>query len=127
MIKRFLNYFTKDKPAKETPMNLEKIPWNQVVKKCYDKNLNFAHPVSKIIYLDDKTERAVILKKPEGLFTLTFEKLYPFDDEELKYLSLDLHGYWSQNTCKIYGIFDTEENAINTIFSVPPFKYNKSI
>lgn len=103
---------------------LKIIPWNEIVDECYDKQLCYIYDIAKVIYTDDRTERAVILHKPNGLYTIIVEKLYPFDDDELKYGISDLHGYW--RTCNDVGsIFDTEERAKNSIMADPPFKYNR--
>ena len=128
IFKKILRPFNKKEPSPENPSAaLEKIPWSEVVKECYDKSLNYNYPIIRVIYSDDKAERAVILQKLDKIFTISFEKLYPFDGDELKYCSSGcLHGYW----CPIYqrnSFFDTEESALTEIFSSHPFKYNKSV
>ena len=112
-------YKRKTQPAN---VSLERIPWNEVVDECYDKQLSFVYDITKVIYTDDRTERAVVLQKPDGLYTVVLEKLYPFDDYELRYA--ESHGYWSPYN-RIISIFDTEECAVNSIIADPPFKYNK--
>ena len=114
------NRFKNKKQAEHTP--LAKIPWHEIVSECYDKGLEFAHPVVRVIYSDDKSERAVILQKSDMTYTVTYERLYPYDDEELKYLYDGLHGYWGPVEQHILSIFDTEEKAINEVLSEPPFK-----
>jgi len=106
---------------------LQPILWNELVKECYDKNLDYIYPVVKVIYTDDKTERAVILRKSDTLCTIDFSKLYPYDEDELQYISNGLHGYWSPTSSNGNSIFDTEKDATNAILSEPPFKYNKSV
>ena len=130
VFKNLFNLFNKNKQAIETSLDtkpIEKIPWKEVVKECYDKNLDFIYPVTKVIYADDKTERAVILQKPDMTYTIASQKLYPFDDDELKYIGNGLHGFWSPSEQDLCSIYDTEENAMSEIFSSPPFKYNKCI
>jgi hypothetical protein len=123
ILKSLFSHFSRNKQTG----NLKTIPWNEVVKECYDKNLNFIHPVTKVIYTDEKTVRAVILQRPDMSYTIAFEKLYSFIDNELKYLNNgDLHGYWSSSNSS-RSIFDTEERAVNEVFSTPPFKYNKCL
>jgi hypothetical protein len=117
----------KEQASAAPPGSLEKIPWNEVVNECYDKELRFIHPVAKVIYSDDRSERAVILKKSGALFTVVFERLHPLNEDELKCLAPPaLHGFWGS-----YGgrksVFDSEANASNAIFSEPPFSHNKSI
>ena len=120
--------FQKNKKAKAASQKaIETISWNEIVKECYNKNLEFIYPVSKVIYANDKAERAVILQKSDALFTIVFEKLYPFDDDELSYTNSDIHGYWSPNTNSMNSVFDSAEAAARAIFSEPPFKYNKQI
>lgn len=127
-LKNIFSSFNKNKKTTATTLkSLEQVSWSEIVKECYDKGLNFIHPIVKAIYTDDRTERAVILKKSDTVFTIAFEKLYPFDEDELKYLTHDLHGYWCPNSCSMNSIFDTAETATNAIFSDPPFKYNKAI
>lgn len=120
----FQKYFHMAQQKKQ-PVNipLAKIPWSEVVDECYDKQLTFMYDVSNVIYTDNKTERAVILRKPDGLYTVAFERLYPFDDDILEYGIYDLHGFW-QNYSGFVSLFDTEERAANSIMSEPPFKYN---
>lgn len=127
IINIFRRFSKNKKPIMTQPEALEKITWSDTVKECYDIGLSFIYPVAKVIYSDDKTERAVILQKSDILYTISFEKLYPFDDEELKYTKDSLHGYWSPNVDSMKSIFDSEANAINAIFSEPPFKYNKRV
>ena len=124
-LKDFFRLFHKNKQTANAP--LEKIPWNEVVKECYNKGLNYIYPVVKIIYSDDKTKRAAILQKPDMSYTISFEKLYPYDDDELKYFFNGLHGYWSHDDSSMNSIIDTEENAVIAVFSEPPFKYNKCV
>ena len=107
--------------------HLQPIPWRQVVKECFDTGLDFIYPIIKVIYTDDKAKRAVILHRPDETFTIAYQSLYPFNDDELKYFSVGLHGFWSPSEVDGYSVFDTEERAINEVFSDPPFKYNKSI
>jgi len=122
------NLFNKNKQSIEESTNtIERKPWNVVIKECYDKGLDFIYPIIKVIYSDDKAQRAVIMQKPDMLYTTTFQKLYPYNDDELRYLSVDLQGFWSTSEDNICGIFDKKENAENEIFSIPPFKYNRCI
>ncbi len=128
IIKKIFDRFKMHRKTVNTPLEIiEKVPWSEVVKACYDKNLNFTYPVTKVIYTDDKTERAVILQKPNMSYTIAIQKLYPFDDEELKYTNHSLPGFWSPGEQDIRSIYDTEERAVNAIFAEPPFKYNKCI
>lgn len=103
------------------------MPWKQIVEECYDQNLSFAHPIVRIVYADSKDERAVILQRPDTLFTISFEKLYPFDEDELRYSPSGLHGYWGPNACGTSSFFDSEENAMKAILSERPFKHNKAV
>ena len=120
--------FKKNKQTVQMPLEcLGKISWNEVVKECYDKGLNFIHPIVNVIYTDDKAERAVILKKPDLSFTIAYEKLFPFDEDELKYIDNGLHGYWGPKNGSGKSVFETEESAVNSIFSEPPFKYDRQI
>ena len=123
IIKKLFNRFKKK--TKQT--HLEQIPWRDVVDECYDKGLEFTYPIVKVIYADNKSERAVILNRPDMTYTVVFQKLYPFDEEELKHFSVGLHGYWAPSEQDTGNVFDTEEHATNSVFSTPPFKYNKCV
>lgn len=125
ILKKIFNRLSRKNQSAATP--LQPIPWNEVVKECYDKNLEYIYPVAKVMYADDKTERAVILKKSDALYTIDFSKLYSYDEDELQYISGGLHGYWGPAMNSGKSIFDTEEDATTAIFSEPPFKYNKSV
>jgi len=111
---------------KQTPIgHCVKMSWNEVVDACYDKHLDcFVNDVIKVIYSDDKVERAVILQRPDKLYSITFEKLCFYYDDELKYLTPDsLPAYWCPNNSGMNSIFDTEEEALSAIMTTPPFKY----
>jgi hypothetical protein len=125
ILKKIFSRFSKNNQPAGTP--LQPIPWSEIVKECYDKNLEYIYPVAKVIYADDKTERAVILKMSDALYTIDFSKLYPYDEDELQYISNGLHGYWGPATNNGKSFFETEVEAITAIFSEPPFKNNKSI
>ena len=108
------NRFTKNAQAINTPQR--HFSWEEIVAACYDKQLEYLHNVVKVIYTDDKTERAVILQKPDGLYKISLEKLCAYEEE---YGFSDLPGYWLPYS---YGsIFDTVERAINAIMAEPPF------
>ena len=100
----------------------DKKSWDKITEECYDRNLSFTDDVIQVIYTDAETERAVILQRSDRLITIVFEKLSLYDDNELMYIGEDdVHGYWHPyNHNK--SIFDTEESAVNAVFSEPPFK-----
>ena len=123
--KKVFSRFHINNQSAATP--LQPIPLSKIIEECYDKNLEYIYPVFKVIYADDKTERAVILKTSDALYTVYFSKLYPYDEDELQYISNGLHGYWSPATGNGISVFGTEEDAATAIFSEPPFKYNKSV
>jgi len=50
--------------------------WNKIVKECYNEDLNFIFDVVKVIYSNDREERAVILRQLDGLYTVAWQKLY---------------------------------------------------
>ena len=125
ILNKIFRRFNKKKQTINAP--LKHIPWNEIVNECYDKGLNFIYPVTKVIYSDDKSKRVAILQKPDMSYTICFEKLYPYDDDELKHIGNGLHGYWSPDNHSMNSIFDTEENAIMSVYSEPPFKYNKCV
>jgi len=102
-----------------------KIPWSEIVDECFNKGLDFAHPHTKVIYTDNKTQRAVILQKPDMTYTIMYQILYPLTDDELMYSTDGLHGYWHPSALAMISIFETENSAEKAILSEPPFKYNK--
>lgn len=71
-----------------------------------------------MVYTENRENRAVILQRPDGLYTVELGTLYPFDEEELQYGVSDLSGYWRSG-----GIFDTPDCAEACIRSAPPYKY----
>ena len=126
IFKNIFSFFGKKNQATKTPLN--QMQWKDIVKECYDKDLDFIYPVAKVMYTDDKTQRAVILQRPDMTYTIMHQVLYPFDDDELEYITDGgLHGFWSPTQPSFCGIFDAIDTATNEIFSDPPFKYNKSI
>ena len=127
-IKNIFNRSPKKKPtvyASVQRTSKESIPRPEVIKKCYDKGLEFIHPVVKVIYTDAKSERAVILQNPDMTYTVRYEKLYPFSDEEIEFLSLEVPGFWSLQDGN--SIYDTAEKATDEVLLAPPFKYNKCV
>lgn len=114
-----------DKKNKSSYEQSKRLSWSDIIDECYDKQLDFTDAfVSKVIYTDNKEKRAVILLMPNGCYSVVFEILYPYDDDELQYIATtDLHGFWSQYDCTS-SFFDTEERAVASVFSEPPFKYN---
>ena len=128
VLKNLFNWFNKNKQPNETSFNIvKKKPRNEIIRECYDKGLTFVDPIIKVVYTDDKTERAVILQKSDRLYTVAFEKIYFLDDDELTYNSVGLQGYWCTDADSMNSFLDTEENAVDTIYSTPPFKFNKCI
>ncbi|MHC1696117.1 MAG: hypothetical protein AB9835_12790 [Eubacteriales bacterium] len=128
ILKYLFNLFYKNKKKNRAPITtMEQIPWDDIINECYDKGLDFIYPVIKTIYTDDKTQRAIILRKPNGLFIVKYEQLFEFNDEELKYNSSGMHGFWSPMDYGTNSIYDTEKTAIREILSKPPYKYNKCI
>ena len=114
-----------NKAIKAPQKTVKTTSWEEVLEECYDKGLSFIYPIRKVIYTDDKAERAVILEKTDTIFTIAFEKLYQFDDDELAFINSDTHGYWAPTSYSMSSVFDTMEAAVKAIFSEPPFKYNK--
>lgn len=128
MIKKIFDKIKKNKHISEThSSSLVEISWRDVVRECYDTGLNHVYAIIRVVYSDNKEQRAVILKRADGLFSVVYEDLYPYSDDELKYISAGLHGYWRPALHASKSIFDTEESAINAVYSEPSFKYNKSI
>ena len=75
----------------------------------------------KTIYTDDKTERAIISQRADGLFSVSFEKFIQACNDEEDYQ----YEYWGRSNNTIH-LFDTIEHAICSVMSEPPFKYNES-
>ncbi|MCL2048089.1 MAG: hypothetical protein FWG87_05110 [Defluviitaleaceae bacterium] len=125
IIQKILNRLKKKNQPTYT--HLEPIPWSAVVSECYNQGLNFTLPVIEVIYTDDKSERAVILQKSERLYSLVYEKLCPYHEDELKYISEGLHGFWSSCAHGNTSLFETRESAVKAVYSDAPFKYNKSV
>ena len=101
------------------------ILWEEIVEECYDEGLSFVYPIVKVIYTGDKSARAVILRKSAELYTIAFERLCAFEDEELQYIENGARGYWSPTLESMRSIFDTEIEAVAEVYSVSPFKNEK--
>ena len=96
--------------------------WDEIINTCYDKQLSgFGNHVVKVIYADNKAERAIVLQKRDTLYCIALEKLYAYDDDELEYF--DLPAYWDPYVTRMNSIFDTKERAIEEVMLTPPFKY----
>ena len=119
------NLFNRKNKTSQAPLNQPKpLSWSEIVDECFDKQLTFTDYVSKVIYSDNREKRAVILLKPDGRYTVVFEILYPYEEDELKSDDTNqMHGFWSRYECSS-SIFDTEERAVASVLSEPPFKYN---
>ena len=96
--------------------------WNELVNWYYEDEPH--SNITKFIYLDDKTERAVINLRKDGFYNIFFERLYPYDFESFHEYSEFVEGaYWS--SYEFSGIFDSVESAEKEIVLRPPFKYNR--
>ncbi|MCL1862736.1 MAG: hypothetical protein FWF78_04120 [Defluviitaleaceae bacterium] len=76
--------------------------------------------IAKTIYTDDGEERAVILQRQDGLFTVILEKFYRMQNYEEDYV----YDGWGEST-NIKSIFNSFEDAVCTVMSESPFKYNR--
>jgi len=99
-----------------------KKPWPEIILECYEEIPNyFAHPIAKAIYCGEKTHRAVILHRPDGLFQVATEKLIPFHDDELQYIGDGFQAFWSSDNQMYTGIYESAESAEAAILTIAPF------
>ena len=75
----------------------------------------------KTIYTDDEGERAVILQRKDGLFSVKVEKFYRMCNYEEDYH----YEYWGRSENDMVRLLDTLEHAICAVMSEPPFKYDE--
>lgn len=99
---------------------LKEIPFEDIIRECYDIDLNFTSPIAKVIYNYNNTIRAVILHRNDDTFRIHYEKLLPFDEDELKYAISKYHGFWSP--IEMSGIIDTVGTAEKIISENVEFK-----
>lgn len=105
-------------------------PWEEIVEMCYDKQLDcYEDYMEKVIYSKSKDFRAIIFKTSTDIYTVSYEKLYPWDEEDeyemIEYWSGGLPGYWggfSTSAVSTNSFYDSLKTAEREIFSMPEFK-----
>ncbi len=105
-------------------------PWEEIIEMCYDKQLDcYGDEVVKVIYSKPKDFRAIILKASTGIYTVSYEKLYPWDSdneyEMFEYWSGGLPGCWEpfcDGSFATSSFYDTLKTAEKEVFSMPQFQ-----
>ena len=128
LIKKIKEFFSKRQQSRQAgKFEVPPMPsWEEIVKIMYDKNLAFGEEIVKVIYSQDKTNRFVVLKSEKGFYTYCFETIFPFDEEEWKYVSQDkdaLPAQWeTPAVAASYSLFETEEIAMRELLCTPEYK-----
>lgn len=105
-------------------------PWDEIIEMCYDKQLGgYDDAIEKVIYSKSKDFRAIILRTSTNIYTVSYEKLYPWDEEDKyemsEYWSGGLPGYWGGFSTSAIGtksFYDSLKTAEREIFSIPEFR-----
>ena len=114
-------FLRKEKQKDNSSLNYN-LSMEEIASIMYDKQLDYTFEVVKTIYSKDKTKRYVLLKANDGTIRYQYEKLVPYDAEELQYLKPDsLPAYWSLVSDTNH-IFDSIDTAIKEIQSDPEYK-----
>lgn len=119
----FKRLFQKKKPKDIPAMS----PWTEIVEMMYDKYLDaFADEVVSVVYSIDKTMRYVVLNDEKGLFTYQLEAIYPFDEDEWKYICLHndaLPAMWEPFRGVVgKPFFENEEELLKEMKAEPTYK-----
>lgn len=99
--------------------------WETIVRIMKDKSLDcFVDEVIKVIYSRDNTRRYVILKNKDAILTYHLENLYPYDDEDWKYISAvedALPAMWESQSdwCSR---FEREDDLMKALVNEPEYK-----
>jgi len=97
--------------------------WEDIVKIMYDKELDRSD-IENVIYSKDNSMRYLILRKSNKLMTFMLEALYPFDEDEWKYLSRNknvLPAMWFFKKGND-SFFETKEELLNELKNEPEYK-----
>lgn len=102
-------------------------PWEEIVEMCYDKQLDcYEDYMEKVIYSKSKDFRAIIFKTSTDIYTVSYEKLYPWDEEDkyemIEYWSGGLPGYWESTGDGMTSFYGSIQTAEKEIFLTPQFR-----
>ena len=96
-------------------------------KMMYDKHLDaFSDEVVKVIYSKDRSMRYVVLKDEKEFFTYQLEAIYPYDEDEWKYIcSHDnvLPAMWEPFRGIVgKSVFENIDELLNELKAEPEYK-----
>ena len=99
--------------------------WSEIVEIMHDDApLCYSDEVVRVIYSDDQEKRFVLLKRQDGLYRYSFERLTACDEDEWRWNSIDpdeLPGYWAPMGGGI-SLFSSEQEAWHDLVSSPEYK-----
>lgn len=112
----------KRKQAKTTKPKVVLPPWEDVVRLCYEEHpAGFCDPVIQVFYSKEKDRRAVLIQKANGTYTVVYEQLYAFDEDELIYCQPEFPGYWGPGDFgRGLSLYDTAERAADEARAMLP-------
>ncbi len=122
-ISKFKKLFVQPKPPQFSPIP----PWDEIVEMMYDAQLDaYDNEVVRVIYSADRTMRYVILQDEKGFYTYHLEAIYPFDEDEWKYIfsgNSALPAMW-EPFHNIWGlsIFSDEQELLREMKAEPEYK-----
>ena len=98
--------------------------WSEIVEGMHDTSLNYVDEVVKVIYSDDQAKRFVLLKRHDGIYRYSFERLYAYDEDEWQWNCMGsdaLPGYWVPLDRSV-SLFGSEQEAWRDLISSPEYK-----
>ena len=126
--KKFMNYIEmqENKNLEVSDKSVSARPdWETIVRIMKDKSLDcFDDEIINVIYSKDNTMRYVILKNKDAILTYHLENLYPYDDEDWKYISAvegTLPAMWETQSdwCSR---FAREDDLMRALVNEPEYK-----
>ncbi len=90
----------------------------------HDASLDYTDEVVKVVYSDDQAKRFVLLRRHDGIYRYSFERLTAYDEDEWQWncpYSDALPGYWAPLDSSV-SLCGTEHEAWHDLISSPEYK-----
>lgn len=97
--------------------------WSEIVEDMQDASLDYREEVVRVVCSDDREKRFVLLKRKDGLYQYSFERLTAYDEDEWQWVAKDpdaLPGYWAPLNGAV-SLFGTEQEAWQDLISSPEY------
>lgn len=107
----------KHKLQESSEQSIAPLLWDEIVNNSFDKELNFALPIEKVVYNTAKNTRAVILHRNDGTYSITYQHLFSFDDDGIIYYDTNGSVHW-QEAISCQSIVDTVQKAEKEIENI---------